>query len=133
MIDLAGNADEIVGPVALALGGQHVELHVRLVPIAAQGEASVAPQPEGDGDMPVDGGRQDEALVIVRVLADEIDASGRHGHGARRITKRLPESGSGAFIELVRRAHDGWAIRANSQSSASVAFSAIGNSGSVRS
>src|SRR5438552_19198680 len=82
--------------------------------------------------MPVDGGRQYEALVIVGVLADDIDASGRDRHGARRITKRLPESGSRAFIELMRRAHDERLIRAKSQS-ASVAFSAIGNSGSVRS
>src|SRR5438445_6147523 len=99
--------------------------------IAAHGDLAVSPQPKGHGDVTVDGRRQREALVVVRVLADDVHPSGRNGDGARGITKRLAKPGPGTLIKLMGCAH-GRSIRAKSQSSASSTLSAVGNSGSVR-
>src|ERR1700737_4775398 len=131
LVDLTSDTDEIIPPVALAPGGQGIEINRCLVSIAAQGNATVSPQSKGNGHMAIDRRRKHETLVIVRVLADDIHPPGRDGDGARRIAKRLAEAIAGAFIKLVWCAH-GRSIRAKSQSSASVGLATTGRSGSVR-
>src|ERR1700737_5170004 len=81
--------------------------------------------------MAIDRRREDVALVVVGVLADDIHPPGRDGNGARRIAKRLAEARPGAFVELMWRAQ-GLPIRRTSQSSASFGLAATGSSGSVR-
>src|ERR1700726_2904794 len=82
--------------------------------------------------MPIDRGRQHEALVIVRMLADDIHATWSDRDGARRVSKRLAKPAAGALIQLMGRTQDGSPIWAKSQFSASVTFAATGSSGSVR-
>src|ERR1700736_579547 len=123
------HAEDVIGPVPLAAQRQFWHVHRHRVTVAMENDARVLAQSQSDAYMPVDRCRQAKTLVVVRVVADDIDASRRDGHGARGIAKRLPEGGSGLFIQLVSRAHD---IRAKSQSSPSVGLAAVGRSGSVR-
>src|SRR5713101_8661972 len=106
LVDLTGNADDVIRPITLPARGQSLQLNGRLVSIASEGDASVSPQAKRNANMPIDRGRQHEALVVVRVLADNVDSPGSDRDGARRIAKCLAKAATGAFIELVWRAHD---------------------------
>ena len=79
----------------------------RTITITSQCDLSITPEPERDRDMPIDGGRQDEALVVIGVLADDVHATRRDGDRSRRIAEGLAEGVSGSLVELVRGAHPG--------------------------
>src|SRR5207248_7788538 len=73
-----------------------------------------------------------ETVVVVGVLANDVDATRGDGDRPGRIAEGFAERRSGSLVELVRCAHVGFAILVNSQSRASFGSSASGRSGSVR-
>ena len=70
------------------------------VAITAQGDLRITPEPEPDRDVPIDGRWQDETLVVVGVLADDVDAARCDRHGPRRIAGRVPEQPEVDHVEL---------------------------------
>ena len=77
-VERPGGARDVVDPAA-GLGARLVE--VEAVALAAvepdELDPRVVGRQVGDADLEVDRGGQDEALVVVGVLADEVDPAGR--------------------------------------------------------
>ena len=74
----AGNAQYVVAPPADALLGKAVEIKFEIAGELFGMDDQVAIGPRGDGYIrrEAKGGRHDEAVVVVGVFADQIDASG---------------------------------------------------------
>ena len=70
-----GNALEILDPAGLlVLQAGDVELAGFLVVDRVDLHAAVAARPQGDPGGPIDGQRQHEAVVVIGVLADQVDS-----------------------------------------------------------
>ena len=78
-----GHPFDVVDPQVLRLSLQpgQVELLPRVEIQGMDAHSAVLPGPEDHLDVPVQGHGQDEAVVVVRVLADEVDPARRDGHG----------------------------------------------------
>ena len=77
-VERPGGARDVVDPAA---GLRARPVQVEAVALAGvepgQLDPAVVGRQVGDADLEVDGGGQDEALVVVGVLADEVDPAGR--------------------------------------------------------
>ncbi len=124
----SGDADHVIAPAALPLGRQAVELQACLRLVAHHLDGSSRAGTKGDRHIAVDRRRQNEPVVVVRVLADDVDPSRRGDDGRRVRVERLPEQILGALRERFRRGHDRWL---KIQARASSAVSTDGSGASV--
>ena len=95
-LERPGRADDVVEPRA-CLRARRVQIE----PVALAGiepdelDPAIVGRQVGDADLEVDGGRQHEALVVVGVLADEVDpARGADDDGPRLAARRADGSAS---------------------------------------
>src|SRR5207237_8744931 len=117
----------VVLPVPLCPRREAFHGDCSAVPLAGQRNPDITPEPKRDRGMPIDGVRQDETLVVIGVLAHDVDAARRDGDRPRRIAEGLAEGVSGSLVELVRGAHRGWANLGSNESRASLGLAARGS------
>ena len=70
--------------------------------LAAQSSLGLVDRAGGHDRPPLDGHRQNKAVVVVSVFADDVDSSWRYGHPLRRLSKLAGEARSGFLAELVK-------------------------------
>ncbi len=90
LLQRPGHPAHVVGPRA-GPPGQVIEVEGVALPEIQRVDRHlpVARRPQRDPGRPINGHRQHEAIVVIGVLADQVDAAGRPHHEGRRRTVKL--------------------------------------------